>query len=94
MPALGRFGPVALSVGALAAVSMGLIAWSHLGWNRLQQQAHAFDTHLSAARFETRQAQWLVTGPTAALAERQAAALSTPLTRTHNALAEGDAPFY
>ena len=88
MPALGRFGPVALSVGALAAISMGLIAWSHLGWNRLQQQAHAFDTHLSAARFETRQAQWLVTGAVASSAERQAVALATPLTRTHDALAE------
>jgi len=60
MPALGRFGPLAVSVGALAAISMGLIAWSHLGWSRLQQQAHAFDTHLSAARSEARQAQWLL----------------------------------
>ncbi len=89
MPALGRFGPLALSVGALAAISMGLIAWSHLGWNHLQQQAHAFDTHLSAARFEARQAQWLLdTTPDARPdTEHPPASLTTPLTRAHNALA-------
>ncbi|WP_290901178.1 EAL domain-containing protein [Aquabacterium sp.] len=87
MPALGRFGPLALSVGALAAISMGLIAWSHLGWNRLQQQAHAFDTHLSAARFEARQAQWLLGSAPEPSASGQPASLITPLTRAHNALA-------
>ncbi len=87
MPALGRFGPLALSVGALAAISMGLIAWSHLGWNRLQQQAHAFDTHLSAARFEARQAQWLLGTAPEPSASGQPASLITPLTRAHNALA-------
>ncbi|MFY9459874.1 MAG: EAL domain-containing protein [Aquabacterium commune] len=85
MPALGRFGPLALSVGALAAISMGLIAWSHLGWNRLQQQAHAFDTHLSAARFEARQAQWLL--GTAPATASQPAPLASPLMRARNALA-------
>ena len=87
MPALGRFGPLALSVGALAAISMGLIAWSHLGWNRLQQQAHAFDTHLSAARFEARQAQWLLGTDPASSGAGQPASLTAPLTRAHNALA-------
>jgi len=87
MPALGRFGPLALSVGALAAISMGLIAWSHLGWNRLQQQAHAFDTHLSAARFEAKQAQWLLEAVPVPSAAAQPAPLTAPLTRAHNALA-------
>ena len=81
-PALGRFGPLALSVAALAAVSMGLIAWSHLGWNRLQQRAHAFDTHLSEARFEARQALWLLTQQR----EVSADALGAPLNRAQDAL--------
>ncbi|MBI5927354.1 MAG: EAL domain-containing protein [Aquabacterium sp.] len=59
VPALGRFGPIAVSVAAVAAVSMGLIAWSHMGWHKLQQRAHVFDTLLSEAQFQTRQSQWL-----------------------------------
>jgi diguanylate cyclase (GGDEF)-like protein/PAS domain S-box-containing protein len=51
---LGRFGPLAVSVATLAAISMGLIGWSHMGWNRLQQQAHAFDTLLPGAQTEAR----------------------------------------
>ncbi len=60
-PALGRFGPLAFSVAAIAAISMGLIAWSHVGWNRLQQRAHAFDTRLLEARQEARHTRWLHT---------------------------------
>jgi diguanylate cyclase (GGDEF)-like protein/PAS domain S-box-containing protein len=59
VPALGRFGPIAWSVATLAAVSMGLIAWSHMGWHRLQQRAHVFDTLLSEAQFQAHQSQWL-----------------------------------
>ena len=84
MPILGRFGPVAVAVAALAAISMGLIAWSHLGWHRLQTQAHAFDTRLSEARFEARQTQWMLM--TAATLTEQAGSLSAPLTRAHDAL--------
>jgi diguanylate cyclase (GGDEF)-like protein/PAS domain S-box-containing protein len=46
-------------VATLAAVSMGLIAWSHIGWHRLQQRAHVFDTLLSEAQFQAHQSQWL-----------------------------------
>ena len=87
MPTLGRFGPLALAVAALAAISMGLIAWSHLGWNRLQQQAHAMDTHLSAARVEARQVQWLLEGATPD-AKGLMGALAAPLARAHQSLAE------
>jgi diguanylate cyclase (GGDEF)-like protein/PAS domain S-box-containing protein len=59
VPALGRFGPLAVAVSTLAAVSIGLIAWSHQGWNQLQQRAHAFDTLLSATQLHARQSQWL-----------------------------------
>jgi diguanylate cyclase (GGDEF)-like protein/PAS domain S-box-containing protein len=58
-PALGRFGPLAVSVATLAAVSMGLIAWSHMGWHQLQQRAHAFDTLLPSAQFQARESLWL-----------------------------------
>ena len=85
-PALGRYGPLALSVAALAAISMGLIAWSHLGWNRLQQRAHAFDTHLSDARLEARQTLWLLSQPPASAAS--AGGLSAPLQRADLALAQ------
>jgi diguanylate cyclase (GGDEF)-like protein/PAS domain S-box-containing protein len=57
--ALGRFGPIAICVAAVAAVSMGLIAWSHMGWHTLQQRAHVFDTLLTQAQFQARQSQWL-----------------------------------
>ncbi len=59
VPALGRFGPIAVSVAAVAAVSMGLIAWSHIGWHQLQQRAHVFDTLLSETQFQVRQSQAL-----------------------------------
>src|SRR5690606_20108470 len=59
VPALGRFGPLAVSVAALAVVSMGLIAWSHIGWSRLQARAHSFDTLLSETQFQAHEAQWL-----------------------------------
>jgi diguanylate cyclase (GGDEF)-like protein/PAS domain S-box-containing protein len=59
VPALGRFGPMALSVATVAAISMGLIAWSHIGWSRLQQRAHVFDTLLSQTQFQARESQWL-----------------------------------
>ncbi len=59
VPVLGRFGPVAVSVATVAAISMGLIAWSHIGWHKLQQRAHVFDTLLSEAQFQVRQSQWL-----------------------------------
>jgi diguanylate cyclase (GGDEF)-like protein/PAS domain S-box-containing protein len=59
VPALGRFGPTAVCVAALAAVSMGLIAWSHIGWHQLQQRAHVFDTLLSQTQFQAHQSQWL-----------------------------------
>ena len=84
-PALGRFGPVALSVAAIAAISMGLIAWSHVGWNRLQQRAHAFDTRLLEARQEARHTRWLhtlasaATIPTASLVAPLRRALATRL---------------
>lgn len=59
VPALGRFGPIAVSVAAVALISMGLIAWSHIGWHELQQRAHVFDTLLSETQFQARQGQWL-----------------------------------
>ncbi|MBI2732603.1 MAG: PAS domain-containing protein [Aquabacterium sp.] len=59
VPAMGRFGPVAVSVAAVALVSMGLIAWSHMGWHRLQQRAHEFDTLLSETQLQVRQSQSL-----------------------------------
>jgi diguanylate cyclase (GGDEF)-like protein/PAS domain S-box-containing protein len=59
VPALGRFGPIAVSVAAVAAVSMGLIAWSHMGWHQLQQRAHIFDTLLSQSQFQAHQSLWL-----------------------------------
>ena len=59
VPALGRFGPLAVCVAALALVSMGLIAWSHMGWQRLQERAHVFDTLLSETQFQARQSLWL-----------------------------------
>ena len=83
-PALGRFGPLALSVAAIAAISMGLIAWSHVGWNRLQQRAHAFDTRLLEARQESRHTRWLHTLSSAATIP--ADSLAAPLHRADVAL--------
>jgi diguanylate cyclase (GGDEF)-like protein/PAS domain S-box-containing protein len=83
-PALGRFGPVALSVAAIAAISMGLIAWSHVGWNRLQQRAHAFDTQLLEARQEARHTRWLHTISSAATIP--AGSLEAPLRRADEVL--------
>ncbi|MGE5451793.1 MAG: EAL domain-containing protein [Acidobacteriota bacterium] len=59
IPALGRLGPLAVAVSALAALSMGLLAWSHHGWAALQERAHAADTLLTTTRYESRQAVWL-----------------------------------
>ena len=83
-PALGRFGPLAFSVAAIAAISMGLIAWSHVGWNRLQQRAHAFDTRLLEARQEARHTRWLHTLSSAASVP--ADSLAAPLQRAENVL--------
>ncbi len=83
-PALGRFGPLAFSVAAIAAISMGLIAWSHVGWNRLQQSAHAFDTRLLEARQEARHTRWLHTLSSAATIPLEA--LTAPLHRAENLL--------
>ena len=83
-PALGRFGPLAFSVAAIAAISMGLIAWSHVGWNRLQQRAHAFDTRLLEARQETRHTRWLHTLSSAATIPVDS--LTAPLHRAENVL--------
>ncbi len=57
---LGRFWPLALAVSALALVSMGLIAWSHLGWRGLQERAHAFDTLLAQVQKQARRSVWLL----------------------------------
>ena len=57
---MGRFGPVALCLAALALVSMGLIAWSHLGWRSIQERSHAFDSQLSAVQFRLHRSQWLL----------------------------------
>lgn len=43
----------------LAAVSLGLMAWSHQGWYQLQQRAHTFDTLLSQVQLQARRAQIL-----------------------------------
>lgn len=59
-PALGRLGPLAVAVSALAALSMGLLAWSHHGWASLQERAHEADTLLTTTRYESRQGVWLV----------------------------------
>ncbi len=59
IPALGRLGPLAVAVSALAALSMGLLAWSHHGWAALQERAHAADTLLTTTRYESRQGVWL-----------------------------------
>ncbi|WP_375184939.1 EAL domain-containing protein [Aquabacterium sp.] len=53
-PALVRFGPLALAVSTLAAVSMGLIAWSHESWGRLQARTHRVDTLLSTVQYQAR----------------------------------------
>ncbi len=53
-PALVRFGPLALAVSALAAISMGLIAWSHESWGRLQERTHRVDTLLSTVQYQAR----------------------------------------
>ena len=50
---------MAWSVLLLAAVSLGLMAWSHQGWYELQQRAHTFDTLLSQAQLQARRAQIL-----------------------------------
>ena len=55
-----RFLPLAACVGILAGVSIGLIAWAHLGWNRLQARAHDVDRLLHEVRQEARQSQLLV----------------------------------
>ena len=60
IPIMGRFGPVALCLAALALVSMGLIAWSHLGWRSIQERSHAFDSQLSAVQFRLHRSQWLL----------------------------------
>ncbi|MDE2000205.1 MAG: hypothetical protein KGI52_14905, partial [Burkholderiales bacterium] len=60
IPALGRLGPLAVAVSALAALSMGLLAWSHHGWAALQERAHEADTLLTTTRYESRQGVWLV----------------------------------
>src|SRR5574343_50109 len=60
IPALGRLGPLAVAVSALAALSMGLLAWSHHGWASLQERAHEADTLLTTTRYESRQGVWLV----------------------------------
>jgi diguanylate cyclase (GGDEF)-like protein/PAS domain S-box-containing protein len=59
-PATTRFLPTAVGVGLVALVSIGLIGWSHMGWNRLQVRAHQVDSLLSEAQQQARQSQWLV----------------------------------
>ena len=49
-----RFGPLALAVSAVAAMSMGLIAWSHQSWRALQERTHRVDTALSAVQYQAR----------------------------------------
>jgi len=55
-----RFLPMAAGVATVAAVSIGLIGWAHLGWSRLQTRAHEVDQLLTTVRQEARQSQWLV----------------------------------
>lgn len=57
--ARGRFRSVAWSVLLLAALSLGLMAWSHSGWYELQQRAHTFDHLLSQVQLQARRAQIL-----------------------------------
>ncbi|RZL01193.1 MAG: EAL domain-containing protein [Rubrivivax sp.] len=59
MPALGRFGPLALAVAALAAICVALMAWSHMSWRDLQNRGHTFDTLLAQTRLESLRSQWL-----------------------------------
>jgi diguanylate cyclase (GGDEF)-like protein/PAS domain S-box-containing protein len=56
---MGRLVPVVVSVAMMAALSIGLIAWSHIGWSRLQERAHVFDTLLTEVRFQMHQGQWM-----------------------------------
>jgi diguanylate cyclase (GGDEF)-like protein/PAS domain S-box-containing protein len=81
VPALGRFGPTAVCVAALAAVSMGLIAWSHIGWHQLQQRAHVFDTLLSQTQFQAHQSQWLAEQRALGQAEVSATMVDEPATK-------------
>lgn len=60
IPALGRFGPLAVCLAALAVLSMGLIAWSHLGWRNLQERAHVFDSDMSSVQFRVHRSHWVV----------------------------------
>jgi len=55
-----RFLPMAVCVGIVALVSIGLIAWSHIGWHRLQVRAHDVDNLLHEAQQQARQSQWMV----------------------------------
>jgi len=59
MPALGRFGPLALAVAALAAIRMAFMAWSHMSWRDLQNRGQTFDTLLAQTRLESLRSQWL-----------------------------------
>jgi diguanylate cyclase (GGDEF)-like protein/PAS domain S-box-containing protein len=81
VPALGRFGPIAVSVATVAAISMGLIAWSHIGWSRLQQRAHVFDTLLSQTQFEARESQWLAEQRVLGQTNIDAAAVDAPASK-------------
>ncbi|MDO9238083.1 MAG: EAL domain-containing protein [Aquabacterium sp.] len=58
-PVWARFWPLALSVAALACLSIGLIAWSYTDANTRQQRAHLFDTLLSETLMQAKQSQWL-----------------------------------
>jgi len=78
VPALGRFGPTAVSVAALAVISMGLMAWSHMGWSRLQHRAHNFDTLLSQTQVQAHEAQWLAEQRVLGQSSVDAAMVSAP----------------
>jgi diguanylate cyclase (GGDEF)-like protein/PAS domain S-box-containing protein len=70
----GRVRSVAWSILVLAAVSLGLMAWSHQSWHELQQRAHTFDTLLSQVQLQARRAQILT----------EQRATGQPQSETHN----------
>ncbi|MES2089340.1 MAG: PAS domain-containing protein, partial [Pseudomonadota bacterium] len=73
-PALGRFGPLALAVAALAAICMALMAWSHQSWRALQTRSHNMESLLAQTQLESQRSQWMAKqamGPRAQLTPAQ-----------------------
>jgi len=59
----GRFASMGLALGLVALVSISLMTWSHLGWNRLQTGSHSAQEQIDRLEVQMLEARALMPVP-------------------------------